>query len=300
MCRQIARPRLFQSRRYYWFWGWLFNRERLMKLKLCFTSVAHCAMAVVMGAGIAASAGAQTVLIDFGTNLTFRGVSTPNPDPKGHFWNNYAPGVFVTDLRDINNNPTTIDFGADGTGVGTDSYNGPAGATDVGTPASNVPNTDVDTVALGNLGVLEAAFDYAASPGPDAPGNMAANLTRFQIQQLDPALAYTLTLFGSHKFNADATTVYSVFNNNTYTSLIGTASLNVHDLVSPNLHNRNTVATIGGLVPDSNGILYLQFVGATGAQGFLNSMQIAAIPEPTSLLLLIGSAAGLVFGLRRR
>jgi hypothetical protein len=163
-----------------------------------------------------------------------------------------------------------------------------------------VPNTDVDTAALGNLGVLHAAFDYAASPGPDATGNMAANLTRFQIQQLDTAKTYTLTLFGSHKFNTDATTVYSVFNDNAYSSLIGTASLDVHQPGSPHLHNRDTVATIGGLVPDANGILYLQFVGATGAQGFLNSMQITGVPEPSSLMLLVGGAAGLVFALRRR
>jgi hypothetical protein len=208
--------------------------------------------------------------------------------------------VFFSDFKDINNSPTTIDFGPDGTGVGTDSYNGPAGATDTPPTSSHVALTDIDTVALGNLGVLEAGFDYAASPGPDQSGNMAANLTRFQIQQLDPAKTYSLTLFGSHKYSADATTIYSVFNDPAYSSLIGTASLNVHDLADASLHNRNTVATISGLAPDASGILYLQFVGATGAQGYLNSMQITGVPEPSSLMLLAGSALSLVFGCRRR
>src|SRR3954452_3585619 len=109
-----------------------------MKTKLCCGRVAGFALATVIGAGLAASATAQTVLVDFGTNLSFRGASSPNPDPKGHFWNNYFPGVFFSDFKDINNNPTTIDFGPDGTGVGTDSYNGPAGATDTPPTSSHV------------------------------------------------------------------------------------------------------------------------------------------------------------------
>ena len=193
-----------------------------------------------IAAGLAASAKAQTVLVDFGTNLSFRGVSAPNPDPNGHYWNNYFPGTFVTGLKDINNNTTTLAFGPDGTGVGTDSYNGPAGATDVPPTSSHVASTDIDAAALGNLGVKEAAFDYAASPGPDVPGNTAANLTRFQIQALNPATKYTLTLFGSHKYSADATTVYSVFNDPAYSSLVGTANLNVHDIADASLHNRDT------------------------------------------------------------
>jgi hypothetical protein len=271
-----------------------------MKAKLCCGSVPRFLMALAMVAGVAVSAHAQTVLVDFGTNLSFRGASSPNPDPNGHYWNNYFPGVFFSDFKDINNIPTTIDFGPDGTGVGTDSYNGPAGATDTPPTSSHVVDTDINAAALGNLGVKEAAFDYAASPGPDAPGNTAANLTRFQIQSLDTTKKYTLSLFGSHKYSADATTVYSVFNNAAYTSLIGTALLNVHDLVDASKHNRDTVATISGLMPDASGILYLQFVGATGAQGFLNSMQITAVPEPSTLILLAGSGLALCFRRRGR
>jgi PEP-CTERM motif len=271
-----------------------------MKATLCWGRLTSIGLSLVIGMGLVVSAKAQTVLVDFGTNLSFRGASSPNPDPNGHYWNNYFPGVFFSDFKDINNNPTTIDFGPDGTGVGTDSYNGPAGATDVPPTSSHVVDTDIDAAALGNLGVKEAAFDYAASPGPDAPGNTAANLTRFQIQQLNPALKYTLTLFGSHKYSADATTAYSVFNEPTYTSLIGSALLNVHDPIDASKHNRDTVATISGLVPDAGGILYLQFVGATGAQGYLNSMQITAVPEPSTLILLAGSGLALCFRRRGR
>src|SRR5215213_6765916 len=131
-----------------------------MKAKLCCGRVPRVVMTLAMVAGLAVAAHAQTVLVDFGTNLSFRGASSPNPDPNGHYWNNYFPGVFFTDFKDINNVPTTIDFGPDGTGVGTDSYNGPAGDTSVPPTSSHVAATDIDAAALGNLGVKEAAFDY--------------------------------------------------------------------------------------------------------------------------------------------
>ena len=254
---------------------------------------------MAVGVCVAASASAQTVLLDFGTNLSFRGVSTVSPDANGHYWNNIVPGNYIPDMRDINNVTTTIDLGPD-TPVATDSYNGPAGATDMGTPASNVPNTDIDTVALGNLGVLTAGFDFAASPGNDSEP-LLSNRTRFQLQGLDPAAKYTLTFFGSHKYNADAATVYSVFNDDAYSNLLDSASLNVHDPVDFSAHNRNQVAVIGNLSPAANGILYVQFVGANNYNGYLNSMQITgtAIPEPASLLLLLCGVT-MVFGIRRR
>jgi hypothetical protein len=277
------------------------NWEGLMTIRLWFANARQLALGLGLAAALAGSANAQKVLIDFGTNLSFRGASTVNPDSNGNTWNNYIPGAFVTDLKDIANVATTIDFGPElGFGVGTDSYNGPAGDTSTPPTSANVPNTDIDAAALGNLGVLTAAFDYAASPGPDATGQTVANLTRFQIQGLDPLKSYSLDLFGSHKFNLDNTTVYSVFNDPAYSSLVGTANLQVHTPGMPWLHNRDTVAKIGGLTPDANGILYLQFVGATGAQGFLNSMQITGVPEPSSILLLVGSSLGLAFGVRRR
>src|SRR5207244_11278540 len=109
----------------------------------------------------------QTVFDYVGNNaVQYRCIPVTNPDPKGHYWNSIQPGLLVTGMRDFNNAPTTIDLGWHSP-VGTDSYNGPAGDTSFGTPADNVPFTDIDTVALGDLGVKEAAFDYAASPIQD-------------------------------------------------------------------------------------------------------------------------------------
>jgi hypothetical protein len=125
--------------------------------------------------------------------------------------------------------------------------------------------------------------------------------TRSSIQGLNPSEKYTLTLFGSHKFSTDDTTAYSVFTDNTYSTLVATASLDVQTPGSPNLHNRDKVATISGLSPQASNILYVQFVGKNGSLGYLNDFQItgAPVPEPSALLLLAGGAA-LVFRFRRR
>ncbi|HEX4412222.1 MAG TPA: PEP-CTERM sorting domain-containing protein [Lacipirellulaceae bacterium] len=265
-----------------------------MNLTFSAKRASRLAIVAIMAAGLAVSAKAETVLVDFGSDTSFRGASVPNPDVNGHYWNSLVPGPFYPNLIDINNSTTSVALGFD-TGVGTDSYNGPAGATDAPPTSSHVADTDIDAAALGDLGVKEAAFDFAASPGG------LNNNTRFQIQGLNPNEQYTLKLFGSHKYSDDATTVYSIFSDNTYSSLVATTSLNVNSLADPSMHNRDTIATFSNLSPQASNILYVQFVGSTGNQGYLNSFELigTAVPEPTSLVLL-ASGLGLVFGYRRR
>ena len=154
----------------------------------------------------------------------------------------------------------------------------------------------VVALSLGPLGLgsrVAAAIDYAAA------GGSAPTAVRFEIQQLDAGLTYDLTFFGSHKFNTDATTVYSVYTDNTYSTLVDTVSLDVHQSGSPWLHNRDTVATIFNVAPQASDILYVEFTGATGVDAYLNSMEISVVPEPTTFALLGLGAAALV-GLRRR
>jgi hypothetical protein len=238
-------------------------------------------LAALAGACLAASARAQSVLVDFGNNLSFRGATVNNPDPNGHFWNSFPPGAFIANMIDSTGAPTTIDLGFD-TPVGTDSFNGPAGVTSIPPTAAEIAATDIDAAALGDLGVKEAAFDFAASPGT------ADNRTRFQIQQLDPTRTYTLKLFGSHKFSDNDATTYSVYSDNTYGTRIASTSLNVQQPGSPNLHNRDQVATLGHLSPQASNILYVEFVGANGGLGYLNAFEITAdpVPEPGAMMLL--------------
>ena len=238
-------------------------------------------IAFVAVIGLAVSARAQqTLLIDFGSDTSYRGLSVINPDSNGNFWNSVQPGLLVPDLVDIDNNATTIDLGWD-TEVGTDSYNGPAGPTG---PEDNkqdlrnndLPFTDVDVAALGNLGgALEGAFDFAA--GFDGIGHFTV---RFQIQGLNPTSTYDLTFFGSHSFSNDTTTVYSIYTDDTYTTVVDSASLAVQDAAMPWLHNRDQVATIEGVSPQADNILYVEFVGETGFGGYLNALQIVAAAAP--------------------
>ena len=254
-----------------------------MKVTLCFERVARFVMAIVVVVGLVASASAQTILLDLGNNADFRSVSVPNPDVNGHYWNSVSSSAFFPNIIDINGNATVVDFGFTTDG-GHDSFNGPAGVTSDPPTAAEVAATDIDAAALGNLGIKEAAFDYYVS-------------SRFQIQQLDPSKTYNLTFFGSHKFNSNNTTRYTIYTDGTFSTPVASADL----LVGVNAdHNRDTVVTISGLSPQASNILYVGFAGAGSGGGYLNALQVTAVPEPSTLLLVAGAAAALCFGFRRR
>jgi hypothetical protein len=236
---------------------------------------------VAIGA-LAAGAGAQTVLFDLGNSSSFRGVNVTNPDVNGNHWNSVWAGAFYPNVVDINGNPTAIDFGFSSDG-GNDSFNGPAGVTSNPPTAAEIAATDIDAAALGNLGVKEAVMDFYVN-------------SRFQIQQLDPTKRYDLTFFGSHKFNNDNTTRYTIYTDGTFATPVASADLLVG---VDNAHNRDQVVTISNLAPQASNILYVGFTGANGGNGYLNAVRITAIPEP-SAMLLVASSAALMFGVRRR
>jgi hypothetical protein len=236
---------------------------------------------IVVGA-LTVTADAQTVLLDLGNSSSFRGVNVTNPDVNGNHWNSVWAGAFYPNIVDINGNATPIDFGFSADG-GNDSFNGPAGVTSIPPTPAEIAATDIDAAALGNLGVKEAAMDFYVN-------------SRFQIQQLDPGKRYNITFFGSHKFNNDNTTRYTVYTDGTFTTPVASADLLVG---VDNAHNRDRVATISNLAPQASNILYVGFAGANGGNGYLNALEITAIPEPSTMLLLAGASA-LIFGLRRR
>jgi hypothetical protein len=197
-------------------------------------------------------------------------LSVNNPDTNGNYWNSVQPGLLVP-LIDIVNHATTIQLGWD-TPVGTDSYNGPAGPTDESTLETDVMNTVIDAQALGNLGgALEGPFDFAA--GYNGIDHFPV---RFQIQGLNPAAKYDLTFFGSHAFSNDATTVYTVYSNDSYTTEVASTTLDIQDPLSFFTPNRDRVAIINGVSPQEDNILYIEFVGSTGFGGYLNDMQLVA------------------------
>lgn len=249
-----------------------------MKVNLNLGRLALMLAATVMGLAISASVNAQTVLIDLGNDQGYRSVDVPNPDVNGNYWNSVWSGAYYGNLTDINGSPSGVAFGFS-SAAGNDSYNGPAGATDVNGPGDSVYNA----AALGNLGVQNAVYDYYVS-------------STFQIQLLDPLKSYDLTFFGSHKYNADNTTRYTIYDDGTFSNPVTSADL----IVGVNdAHNQDTTVTISGVSPQPDGIIYVGFAAAGGGDGYLNALQINAIPEPSSLLLM-ASAAGLSLIRRRR
>lgn len=207
---------------------------------------------------IGSSAHAQTVLFDFGNANSFRGEDVTNPDSAGAYWNSVWSGAFYPDVIDSSGTSTSIDFGFS-SATGTDYFNGPSGAT--ADPAATV----YDASALGALGVDEAVYDYYVN-------------STFQLQQLDPKKTYDLTFFGSHKFNNDNTTRYTVYSDSSLTNVVASAELQVG---VGSAHNKDQVVTISGLAPQANDILYVGFEGANGGNGYLNALQVTAVAPPT-------------------
>jgi hypothetical protein len=253
-----------------------------MRSTLRFAGARRIALTLAVVGGLAVAAGAQTVLFDLGNSSSFRGVNVTNPDVNGNHWNSVWAGAFYPNVVDIDGNPTAIDFGFSSDG-GNDSFNGPAGVTSNPPTAAEIAATDIDAVALGDLGVNEAVMDFYVN-------------SRFQIQQLDPTKRYDITFFGSHKFNNDNTTRYTIYTDGTFTTPVASGDLLVG---VDNAHNRDQTVTISNLAPQASNILYVGFAGANGGNGYLNALRITAIPEPSTMLLLACGAA-LIFGVRRR
>ena len=130
-----------------------------------------------------------------------------------------------------------------------DSFNGPAGDTSAtGSPdfsgfnSNSATNTSVDASSLGDLAASEAAFDFFTS-------------SVFVLNELSRARTYKLTFFGSHKYNTDATTVYTVYDSNpgdvantSGANVLSSANLYVNNGPIPGgaswQHNSNRVASV--------------------------------------------------------
>lgn len=224
--------------------------------------------------GLVAGAGADVILVDFGNDSSYRGVTQSGADNNGNFWNSVWSGAFYSGLVNVSNATTTINLGFT-SAPGTDSFNGPAGATSDPVTPAELAAVRIDAPALNLLGGSEAAaIDYYVN-------------STFQIQNLDADFTYDLTFFGSRKFTEEAITRYAIYDVG-FSNVLQFADL---DVGSGDAHNSNTVVTIAGLSPQPDGIIYVGFGSQSGTNsGYLNAMQINVIPEPAAAsLVLLGS-----------
>jgi hypothetical protein len=235
-------------------------------------------------------ASAKSYLIDFNSSRGYRGLDPASPDANGNTWN--AVPHPVTGSSQLNGLVATdgttsrIDVGFSSP-FGTDSYNGPAGDTSTGAPdylldPSSVANTDIDSVALGDLGgSLAATFDFISTVSHTPAGQAAPVVdARFAIQGLDPELSYTLKFFGSRKFSTESTTIYEAFSDEKFEYLSAAASLAVCHPAVPGNHNRDQVAVLAEIRPSASGTIYVRMRGAGGQEGYLNAMQIIEGTRP--------------------
>lgn len=162
--------------------------------------------------GVAETAQAGSVLIDFGNNNSFRGTNVVNPDSNGNYWNSVWSGAYANNMLDKTGAATTIGLGFSTAGT-TDYYNGPSGA------SQSLAAVSIDASALGDLGIAAAAYDYYAS-------------STFVIQGLNTGKTYNLTFFGSRKYSTDAATIYTVYTGSNYATAVTSVSLNVRSPVS--------------------------------------------------------------------
>ena len=256
---------------------------------------------VLAGIGLAfmtvVSVQAQTVLLDFGNDSTFRGKST-----SGN-WNSLSGGAFSSNLIDTAGSATTIDFGPDGMGA-TDSFNAPGYSGQYSgwsglTPAQQQAAIDqmaldadaaIDNAALGDLGEGTAAMDFYSSTGG-----------RFQLQQVTPGQPYDLTFYSAKKFPVDDdSTTITVYDDSGYSNSLGSVTLFHGDATGA--ANTNQLATISNLIGPSNAnnIFYVEFAGDSGGTGYINSMSLTVVPEPSTFTLIGLACAGLAFLRRRR
>ena len=211
-----------------------------------------------------------------------RAFQNPSPDGMGHYWNSVDTNTYGSPLVLTNaaGTATAMTVALDvsnpaytnvNTGVGmADSYNGPCSYPGGGIPTSP-SNAVINTAALGYLGYSNAVCNYYVN-------------SHFILRGMNPAHQYTLTFFGSHAYNSgggagpaggegDPLTVYKVYSDSGYSSLIASTNLCIGGGYFQDW-NTHRLAVIGPIYPSASGAMYIDFAGSQGDLGYLNDMQI--------------------------
>jgi hypothetical protein len=214
------------------------------------------------------------------TGGALRGLANPSPDSMGHYWNSLDTNYYVNPVVLTNAagaaTAMTVQFDLSNpaftnaaSGFGADDYNGPC--TPFGALPTSASNAVINTAALGYLGYSNAVCNYYVN-------------SHFILRGMNPAHEYTLTFFGSHAYNSgggagpaggqgDPLTVYNVYSDSGYSSLIASTNLCVGGGYFQDW-NTHRLAVIGPIYPSASGAMYIDFAGSQGDLGYLNDMQI--------------------------
>lgn len=225
----------------------------------------------------------DSLLFDFGPNNPTDGDHTLGADANGNYWNNWAPadgstsahaGQHVGNLVDTTGNNTGMTL----TIAGSFRLNGKV----------NGGLLTPDPALLGDLAVATATEDYFFSTGDGLPGGGSDdNAGGFIIEGLDPGVTYDFKFFGSRNTTSTRISEYTVLGDNTGVALMQTSGTNIgNDGVYDG--NDDELAVVTGIRPDAFGKVFIDVNLIQGTYAYLNAMQIIAVPEPTTGLLLIG------------
>jgi len=237
---------------------------------------------------------AGTVLLDIGRSNVdggwYGGASPASPDANGNYWNTLDIGKYAGSMVDKTGTATSI--GAGFININSPvftTYNGPAGdTTSVG--GKTLADVVINSAALGDLGVKEAAFDYVHGTN-----------IRISINGLTAGQSYDFSFFSSRRWEGDASTRFTIYGSNTFDSgsLLKSGTLANRSSSQGWVHNADTLLTLNNLAPTSTS-LYINIAGASGGAGALNAMSITSVPEPNSATLLLAGLAGVHFARRLR
>ena len=231
---------------------------------------------------------AGTVLLDIGRSNVdggwYGGASPASPDANGNYWNTLDIGKYAGSMVDKTGAATSI--GAGFININNPiftTWNGPAGA-------GTLADVTINSAALGDLGVKEAAFDYVHGTN-----------IRMSINGLTAGQSYDFSFFSSRRWEGDASTTFTIYGSNTFDSgsLLKSGTLANRSSAQGWVHNADTLLTLNNLAPTSTS-LYIDIAGASGGAGALNAMSITSVPEPNSATLLLAGLAGAHFARRLR
>ena len=220
----------------------------------------------------------KTVLLDIGRSNVDRGwyggASPASPDANGNYWNTLDIGKYAGFMADKTGAATSIGAGfIDINNPIFTTWNGPAGA-------GTLADVTINSAALGDLGVKEAAFDYVHGTN-----------IRMSIGGLVAGKQYRFNFFSSRRWEGDPSTTISVYSDNTFDA---GAKLNEGTIANRSstqgwVHNADTLLTLDNLTPTATS-LYINIVGSAGGAGALNAMSIQELDITPPVITIQGAS----------